>query len=307
MRVTLKGERDAPMTKSQRHDMGWHASQEEESCVGMPHVVESHRREFSGERIDGGVRLEAGDHSACLRIPVESRGWAAIQVDLEVRNVSGNGGRYCLWERRKSTCASQEIVDDSESGWQHVSFYTPLTDHTSDSELYLYADGDGVGEPTVVEYRNISVTPAAGLTITALATDNSSQPVVGTTSRQASPSHAEVTIDGPAAAGAVVVLDDSFDPRWRLEVEGVDQPTTTHVTVDGWKNGWALAEPLPAGATLVLTYSMEPWYDLARIVSAAAAMSALIGALWAAVRRSRRAGGSSPGLWEGRGIRSQGQ
>lgn len=45
--------------------MRWHAGQQQESCVGMPHVVKSHRREFGA----GHLPVEALRHDVDILWP----------------------------------------------------------------------------------------------------------------------------------------------------------------------------------------------------------------------------------------------
>jgi arabinofuranan 3-O-arabinosyltransferase len=117
---------------------------------------------------DGGVVLEAVDHSACVRLGLGEGPIAhPVLLEMEYRTVKGSPARVCLWEEGPDRCLGIAPMR-SAPGWQrYTAVFDPSADATG-TQLFLYADGPATGGRTEVEYRAVRASqlrPAATVTV----------------------------------------------------------------------------------------------------------------------------------------------
>ena len=178
-------------------------------------------------------------------------------------------------------CASLPALEDSPawSSYQETFTFDP---GATAATLFLYADGDDLGEPTVIEYRTPAVLSQRSVELT-LSTTPRVAPSVAWKSESPSQYTAEISAaDGPF----VLVLADSFANGWRLE--GLPEGwSAQHLEVDGYANGWRVEGE--GDATLTMHYGPSTMSGYAAIGSAgtAAVMLAMSGVGWQR-RRTRR-------------------
>jgi hypothetical protein len=90
----------------------------------------------------------------------------------------------------------------------------------------------------------------------------------------------------------VLVLSQSFDPRWKLEVDGRPVPDGDHFVANGFANGWIVR-----GSGSVLwsaTYERQRVYSAGLTASAALATGCLLLLILSVASRSKRADGTEP-------------
>lgn len=191
------------------------------------------------EPLDGGVRLSAQRHSACVRAEVFGLvAGASYEVTLEARQVEGARPRLCLFDRARNRCVDLPSPAAQAGGWApyRATFQAPATPGGLGPALYLYADA-GQG-PTTTEYRGVAVRPIVEERLTMvsdLATPRAT-PAYAWSSSNPATYHVQVhDADGPF----VLSLSDAWSPDW--VVRGLpDGATVQQVRIDGYRNGWVI-------------------------------------------------------------------
>lgn len=163
----------------------------------------------AGAAPDGTPSLElaASLDSACVSQPLEWLGGPVV-ISLLARQVRGLPPRICVWETGPNRCASMSSITPGSS-WVH--FHTTIFPdlNTTSLTLYLYADADQSGDPTIDEYAN-----------------------VGVDSFTSSPNLA--VLAEPVSSSSIMLLATSttYSSFWAGPSGGI------HVLVDGITNGW---------------------------------------------------------------------
>jgi arabinofuranan 3-O-arabinosyltransferase len=231
------------------------------------------------------LRLAARDHAACVAFPVGVLdGQARYRLTLEYRRVRGNAPRVCVWQEGPNTCAPVPELQPV-AGWHHLDAVVQLDPNTSGLQLFVYADGGGVGE-TVSEYRRLALQPD---TAHALVGIPPAIPLPAVRSERLAPSRVRVRVHD-ARGRFLLVLTDGFDPGWHIERAGHDASAARHVRADGYANGWLI--PWRGTYEVTLVYTPERYAHAARWTSALGAALLLVplfgGPASARWRRRRR-------------------
>lgn len=102
---------------------------------------------------DGGVRLLARAHSACVSAPVTGfrPGLRYLTLKLGHRLLSGTAARLCLWQRGVDRCASLPELD-AAPGWHTLEAHAVIDAKATGLDLYVYAPQSEAGQ-TVAEFR----------------------------------------------------------------------------------------------------------------------------------------------------------
>lgn len=231
--------------------------------------------------------ITARHHSACVygKLNVQP-GVRYLTVDLEHRVVTGRPGRWCLILPGSQPCAASGTLNNSQE-WSRLSaeVVLPPSDPVSRSELtpyrlYFYADGQhediSAAEPTVVQYRSVSVRPTYGFAAAAFPRRDTGHQVELTSTGRRS---AIVSASGPF----LLTHREAHATQW-----GADGfPTSvdvSHVTVDGWANGWLVVPPGDGTWKLQFRYR----HDLAATVATLSLVPVALGALTALLGSQRR-------------------
>jgi hypothetical protein len=210
------------------------------------------RSELIANQAPGGqtaLRLSASYDSACVNHSIDWTGKPLI-LTLSVMNVTGQSPRICMWEFGPQRCASMTPVSSfSENTGITLPYSTGWSTYTtsvipdalsSALSLYLYADSNGSGDETIIEYANVQVAEVPGLPAVALLANLTSQTT-------------------PSAQ--LEVIHSGYSPQWQ------GSNGSQHVLVDGLLNGW-LIQP---GASPVTV-----WYRPADIFRAAWWISGMV-------------------------------
>lgn len=121
-----------------------------EKARSSEHLVLSARQDGNG-----GVRLAANDHSACISVDLPQRDGPAV-VEFEYRTGNDDSGRFCLWDLTSKQCVIDERLEFSPD-WQQIRGATDL-DGTHVYQLYLYANTHS-GREVSVDYRELEFLP----------------------------------------------------------------------------------------------------------------------------------------------------
>jgi hypothetical protein len=159
------------------------------------------------------LQLHASFGAACESTPLNWHG-GNVFIRYSSRSLSGQPPRLCLWEEPIGRCAqlsSTSTAPTSQgSAWiTHSSIVIPDTG-TQTISVFVYADMPTGGGQTITQYANMVVRSGPAISDAVL---------IGSPETTAQPLHLTVGIDG-------------YSPSWS------GAPGTTHVIVDGLRNGW---------------------------------------------------------------------
>jgi arabinofuranan 3-O-arabinosyltransferase len=250
-------------------------------------------KELVVREIPRGAQLRAVAGVACAWTrPGGSLPSGRHRLSLSYRTVSGQPARVCVWQSGPDRCADIPALPRRGRGWQTYTTEVSPVAGTRDLRLYVYADGQGT-LPTVTEYRDLELRPAASLAATVTPVAAGRTPEVSSDCR---PSRCEIDVRG-AQGRFVLELAESWAAGW--ELSGLPAGwTAERLETSGYANGWRISGD--GDASLVVAYGPQ------RIVSAAQAASAVcalvIAGLWPTrtlLRRRRRAGAPIPPSWRG--------
>lgn len=230
---------------------------------------------LSLQRTATALTLTARSHSACVWANLGPVLAPALEVSFMHETHSGRPARFCLWQTAISRCAPASGLS-SEAGAYRETIYPETSE--GQLHLYLYADAPSsqATHSTSVTYSEIEASPRSRLTALA------APPVVSAQAPEllgADPtppralSTASLAADLPA--GSTLVFSESFSPWLRLRVNGADV-SWTHITADGWANGWVTPEPLPAGSTISVLLPLASLATIGQLLSLITILSALI-------------------------------
>jgi arabinofuranan 3-O-arabinosyltransferase len=203
------------------------------------------------------LRLAAHEHAACVALPIPDLApGRPFRLRLWYRGVSGNPPRFCVWQDGPDTCAPVPVLDEAE-GWREVRADVRIATGTSSVRLFLYADG-GHGEPTVTEYRGLSVARAAPA-VTVASTPAIALP--GVSYQRVSPHEFRVSVRD-AESPFVLVAAETFASGWRIRASGRDGDAVDHFRANGYANAWRI--PWTGSYELTLEYRPERLAQAAR-------------------------------------------
>ena len=190
------------------------------------------------------LQLSATAHSACEARDIAWSG-GQLLVHLWTRHVSGGAPRFCVFEFGPNRCSPATTVSQT-SDWEQQTIVVTPDSGTSALGLFVYADANQFGPPTVNDYADIAVysVPSTELVL------------VGDPA---------VTTGGPTIQ--LLVLRESYSENWS------GPSRSQHVLVDGMMNGWLLAQP---GAGLSVTYTPTGLVTFGLLVSGAGLIGILI-------------------------------
>lgn len=190
--------------------------------------------------IPKGVRLEARDHAACIRIPFENlTSSLPYVVSFEHRSIRGEHARYCILDRATGQCVASSRLESSNVEWtvEHVNVDAPVHSMPEALSLYLYADGSP-RTGTRTEYRNITIRPFVDEYLALLSAGTVGRSAPPMTFKQISPARYRVRVS-EVIAPFVLALSDSWSKDWRVSGAPKDAKID-HLLIDGYRNGWAL-------------------------------------------------------------------
>lgn len=150
---------------------------------------------LTAETVEGGVRLTAESHAACVayKAPLARPGWHLVR--LEMAHVEGEQPRICLWLAGPERCAALPALGSvpaavpSSEGWSAYEAVFDIPEGTRDVRLVVYADGrPEAGGRTVNAYRRMALVPlqVVGTTTVRVGTDAVRTVDVGTGSHTVS-------------------------------------------------------------------------------------------------------------------------
>ena len=79
---------------------------------------------------------------------------------------------------------------------------------------------------------------------------------------------------------ALVRLDEKFDPRWRLTIDGIQADETDHVVLDGHFNGWFV--DMQANSEFRASFALEPFYGWLQVANVVILLASVVIGWWPA-------------------------
>jgi hypothetical protein len=230
--------------------------------------------------------LSAQLDSACEFEKVHWNGNPLV-VSLDVRHVSGDAPRLCLYETNLSKCASAPDFRKIDH-WTRYRFLVTPDAGTSSLQMFLYSDGDTFGPPTVNEFANVEalelpVVPHVGL----IGIPSHPNPEASGSNRSGLISSPLLATEAAVPSLSLLIQHEAFDQAWQ------GPANSTHVVVDGLFNGWLGAS---ASQRYAIHYRLATVIIASRILSAGVAGGVVVMLLsWAlpVARRWRRRASSS--------------
>ena len=243
-----------------------------------------------GDLRDPTVRLGARDHMACLGSTIPDMGQSSLyEFSVESRPLNNRNPKFCLYLRGPDACEKVPTAGPWKMGeWTPYSTLISPSSKAVETRVYLYGLRDlDAQEQSLVEYRNIGLTPVASPSSVILVRqtyggvpDVMAGRTVQAESKRISPIQTKVSV-GPGAA--LVAFTETGAKGWSLTGLGGATPA------QGWMASWQVdGQPvegtiryLPAGISRKALYVLPP-----ALLAAFAWM--LLGAWWRR-RKARRA------------------
>ena len=200
--------------------------------------------------------LRAKDHMACIAAAMQDYGGAGLYTfEYEYRSVALRKAKACIYERGPNVCEPLP-ANGSETEWTTYEQQISPRLASLETRLYLYGLRDLAGEDqSIVQYRNVRVTPTASATAVVLVRVPDGQATVAAPVEVLHPTPATytVTLDG-ITDGAVVTLAETWAPGWSLAglPEGV---TATRLRLDGYQNAWQFDGSFAGEVEIRLVYA----------------------------------------------------
>ena len=94
------------------------------------------------------------------------------------------------------------------------------------------------------------------------------------------PAAFSVQYNGAPRRRALVRLDEKFDPRWRLTIDGLQADEADHVVLDGYFNGWFV--DVKANSELRASFALEPFYGWLQVANVVMLLVSLVIGWWPA-------------------------
>ena len=79
---------------------------------------------------------------------------------------------------------------------------------------------------------------------------------------------------------ALVRLDEKFDPRWHLTIDGLRADEADHVLLDGYFNGWFV--DVKANSELRASFALEPFYGWLQVANVVILLASVVIGWWPA-------------------------
>ena len=79
---------------------------------------------------------------------------------------------------------------------------------------------------------------------------------------------------------ALVRLDEKFDPRWRLTIDGIQADEADHVVLDGHFNGWFV--DMQANSEFRASFALEPFYGWLQVANVVILLASVVIGWWPA-------------------------
>jgi hypothetical protein len=201
------------------------------------------------------LQLTATVDSSCESKTLSWHGGPFL-LRLWERTLVGAPARLCIFEEPAGTCAAAPTIS-SGTGWQRYSTIVDPTPGTTSITIFLYADSSGVGQTSVEQYAEISANSLSQATNIV---------AVGTPVTRAKPSR-------------LITSKTGYSPQW------VGSPGSTHVLVDGMRNGWIAS---PKAASHFVTIDVATSHESIDEALLATVMVIFAAALWWLDRYRRR-------------------
>ncbi len=210
----------------------------------------------TGPNGQAALQLEASIDSACESTDLAwKRG--PIDLRLDARSVAGSVPRLCLWEAPIDRCAPTPPLS-SKSGWQSTNMIVTPDGGTKTIRLFLYADAPTGGGTAIEQYAGVSARSTAP------------------------PPHVVVVgtpLSGSRTTDRLVAWTEGYSSMW------TSPSGTTHVAVDGMRNGWIIA---PNRRSAVVTTYLPTVGERRKALVFGLVMVVLAAGMWWFERRRRR-------------------
>jgi arabinofuranan 3-O-arabinosyltransferase len=216
----------------------------------------------------GGPALELSASAGTACTSSVSKAWkkGPVVVSLMTHVIQGASPRICLREItedasgtvKNARCLQLPAIPD-QAGWATYRASVTPDKQATKIVLYLYADGGGSANRTVVEYANLQVLEVPALPAIALLS---------------------VPAERQTPAVQLALVHSSFSTMWQPSVGG------RHVLVDGMLNGWLVSpgvQKFSASYAPDAAFRATPWISLVGSL-----VALLLAVLPAAVRFGRR-------------------
>ena len=235
------------------------------------------------------VQLSAEAHSACITTAISpTLPGVPHMLELEYRSVSGNAPKICLWEEGPNRCVQAPPLVDGED-WTSLRMAFVPAAATREMKLFLYADTGSDEEPTVVEYRDLSVRLSAPYEATIASAKNQVRSAPDIAWTRTGPSSYEVQVED-VDHSFVLGLAESFSPRWQL-TDMAEGRSSSHIEIDGHSNGWVIERG--EAMTVSIEYAPDRTLTLASTASLLSIIALLLGLV---ATRGRRLSTTRPAL-----------
>jgi hypothetical protein len=193
------------------------------------------------------IELTASIDSACV---VRKLPWSGgpMLLHLLERSLKGSPARLCVFQQPSNNCA-ELTAQSTAHGWHQYSTVVYPVKGTKSLVLFLYADSPGSAGTSIERYTNITFRKFP---------DSSPIVLVGRSNAQPATKH-------------LITLSTGYSTEW------VGPQDSSHVIVDGLRNGWLVSSPVSQHFKVSdIAVDREPIEEAALVV----AMAILATLLW---------------------------
>jgi arabinofuranan 3-O-arabinosyltransferase len=230
-------------------------------------------------------RMGARAHTACVGATAPDMGATSLyELSFDARKVALRDPKVCLYRRGPDSCLALPATQWKDV-WQSYSTLVSPDPTAVETRLYLYGLRDLEGaKQSEVDYRAVALRPVASTSVVVLVRRTPTTATPRLAWSRTDPTRYPVSVAGGAT---VLALRETAAPGWQAQglVPGA---SATHVTVEGWANGWIL----PAGTHVgTLVYAPARVAHIALVVlplGVAAALALMAVGRWRRRRRERR-------------------
>jgi arabinofuranan 3-O-arabinosyltransferase len=238
--------------------------------------------ETEGDPDNPTFTLKAREHMACLGATVPDMGASSLyEFSLEAKSIALRDPKFCLYLRGPDACEKLPTAGPWE-GWTHYQTLVGPNDQAVETRVYLYGLRDLTGEQqSEVAYRDVKLRPVASTNSVVMVREPAGGDDALSAPRSTRVSSASdnpimtsfVKPPGPTIIGFI----EGYAPGWQLA--GAE-----HIMLEGWMNGWVVAEDEVKGTLL---YRPARIAGFGLIILPIAIVLAIM-SIWLSRRRTRR-------------------
>ena len=181
-------------------------------------------------------QLTAKHDRACISADAPALGASSLYVfSFQGRSVALRNPSFCILYKGPETCAKLPVPAPWTNQWSPYSTLLVPNRSAIESRIYLYGGRDLQGRSeAIVEYRDVQLIPVSSPSTVVLVKKTPPVAAASVSYQRLNPAQYKTEVTGATPGTTAVGLTETYAPGWALQ----GAPTATHVTLQGWMNGW---------------------------------------------------------------------